>query len=150
MQQVANLVHNRFLIWSEVKTEAVLHYDDDVLAPLEDLEAGFNIWRSHRHQMVGFEPRVILCEGDDARIEAERAAEADNASGRAVDGLLPSIVGKVGGGMPQDCHYRFMLRHAYFDIVVSPVRRLCSCFRTRELNASGLDRLASCSLCRDS
>ncbi|ORY69442.1 glycosyl transferase family 64 domain-domain-containing protein [Leucosporidium creatinivorum] len=58
IQQSANLVHNRFLIWTEVKTEAVLHYDDDVLAPLEDLEAAFQLWRSRRDQIIGFEPRL--------------------------------------------------------------------------------------------
>ncbi|KAM0755306.1 nucleotide-diphospho-sugar transferase [Meredithblackwellia eburnea MCA 4105] len=59
-QQEANLVHNRFGIWPEVSTEAVLHYDDDLLAPIEHLEAAFQIWRSHPDQVVGFEPRVIV------------------------------------------------------------------------------------------
>lgn len=62
LQQEANLVHNRFGIWNEVSTEAVLHYDDDLVAPIEDLEAAFQIWRKHRDQVLGFEPRVVVCD----------------------------------------------------------------------------------------
>ncbi|KEI36118.1 glycosyltransferase family 64 protein [Mixia osmundae IAM 14324] len=61
VQQESNLVHNRFRVWQHVATDAVLHYDDDLIIPLADLEAGFRIWRRHRDQLLGFEPRVIDC-----------------------------------------------------------------------------------------
>ncbi|KEI39460.1 glycosyltransferase family 64 protein [Mixia osmundae IAM 14324] len=61
VQQESNLVHNRFKVWQHVVTDAVLHYDDDIIIPLADLEAGFRIWRRHRDQLLGFEPRVIDC-----------------------------------------------------------------------------------------
>ncbi|KAM0754820.1 nucleotide-diphospho-sugar transferase [Meredithblackwellia eburnea MCA 4105] len=97
IQQEANLVHNRFLIWPNITTEAVLHYDDDVIAPLEDLEAAFSLWKEHRDQILGFEPRVIVC--DSAEVDLE---------------LQPS----AGARIPKGCRYRFQLKQGVFDIVI--------------------------------
>ena len=60
-QQPDNYVHNRFRPWNEIRTDAVLQHDDDIIVPLVDLENAFKIWTRNRERMVGFEPRVINC-----------------------------------------------------------------------------------------
>jgi len=77
--QDANFVHNRFSIWPEIRTEAVLHYDDDILAPVEDLEEAFQIWRRHPDQILGFEPRVMNCHAGD-QILADRTKPSRSTS----------------------------------------------------------------------
>lgn len=115
-----------FLIWPEIETEAVLHYDDDVsspvlfasrssaedvsillqlLAPLADLEAAFQLWQSHRNQILGFEPRVVHCDGDGEHLPAGAAA-------------VPAT-GALSGEIPAGCKYKFKLPDGHFDIVVS-------------------------------
>ena len=58
LQQKENEMQNRLLIASHLETDAVLHYDDDVLVDISDLELGFRVWRRHRADLVGFQPRV--------------------------------------------------------------------------------------------
>lgn len=58
LPQNQNDVQARLLIASEISTEAVLHHDDDALIRLEDMKLAFKVWKRHRDQIVGFEPRV--------------------------------------------------------------------------------------------
>lgn len=53
-----NDVQARLLIASEISTDAVLHHDDDVLIRLKDISLALRVWKRHRDQIVGFEPRV--------------------------------------------------------------------------------------------
>eukprot|EP01137_Pigoraptor_chileana_P023685 Opistho-2@90398 len=61
LPQTHNYVHNRFAVWDEVTTDAVLQHDDDILIPLHEMEDGFKIWRKHSDQLLGFQPRVVRC-----------------------------------------------------------------------------------------
>lgn len=87
-----------------------------MLAPLDDLEAAFQLWRSRRDQILGFEPRVIHCDGDE-----ERRANARDI-GRVLDAQagLPNVVpaGGLESKIPEGCQYKFKLPNGFFDIVV--------------------------------
>ena len=88
----------------------LLNDSPQLLAPLEDLEAAFSIWRQHRDQVLGFEPRVIVCDGDE-----DRSEEPSTGIG------LPLLGYGIGGEVeerPTGCKYRFMLSGGHFDVVV--------------------------------
>ncbi|KAK9466596.1 glycosyl transferase family 64 domain-containing protein [Lipomyces arxii] len=51
-------VNNKFNPINELRTAAVLISDDDVWAPIEDLDLAFESWRRQPDALVGFAPRV--------------------------------------------------------------------------------------------
>ena len=71
---------------------SVLHHDDDVIVPLQDLEAAFSIWLRNKDRFLGFEPRVIAC--DETKHKSS---------------------GKTG---QHECQYRFKLTQGYFDLII--------------------------------
>ena len=84
-----------------------------LLAPLEDLEAAFQIWRRHQDQILGFEPRVIVCDDEDE--EDETSADTDGAQ------HLPIVISRDISTHPAKltgCQYRFKLSDGYLDVVV--------------------------------
>ncbi|PAA67670.1 hypothetical protein BOX15_Mlig033285g2 [Macrostomum lignano] len=52
-----NSLNNRFLPWSQIRTEAVLSLDDDVYMRQDELVLAFRVWREHRDRIVGFPAR---------------------------------------------------------------------------------------------
>lgn len=52
-------VNKRFLNGTNIKTEAILSIDDDILMSRKNLDFGYQIWKSHQKQIVGFEKRNI-------------------------------------------------------------------------------------------
>ncbi|KAM0751235.1 nucleotide-diphospho-sugar transferase [Meredithblackwellia eburnea MCA 4105] len=130
IQQEANLVHNRFLIWPNISTEAVLHYDDDVIAPLEDLEAAFSLWKGHRDQILGFEPRVIVCDVAEVEVELQPAA----GSARKI---------------PKGCRYRFQLKQGVFDIVIGKLFFVAKSFMQVYTETPELMELSTDAPCED-
>ena len=86
--QSHNFVHNRFSPWPNITTDAVLQYDDDVLAPLIDLENAFKLWTLHRDRMLGFEPRVVRCEDPTDSVTCTYGFQLQ-------DGLFDLVIGKL-------------------------------------------------------
>lgn len=72
------------------------------MVPLADIEAAFNLWRRQRDDIVGFEPRVIACDGDNERLHHSSQLVMHNA-----------------GEIPANCNYKFKLTNGYYDVVVS-------------------------------
>ncbi|EHB02166.1 Exostosin-like 2 [Heterocephalus glaber] len=56
-QQIANRMRNRFQVFPELETNAVLMVDDDMLISGQDLEFAFSVWQQFPDQIVGFIPR---------------------------------------------------------------------------------------------
>eukprot|EP00732_Lithocolla_globosa_P003037 Lithocolla_globosa_v1_NODE_2242_length_2092_cov_7.866961.p1 type:complete len:614 gc:universal NODE_2242_length_2092_cov_7.866961:32-1873(+) len=55
-----NMVQNRFLLWNEIRTEAVFLHDDDTLVALEDVKTAFLAWKMFPDRVIGFESRTIV------------------------------------------------------------------------------------------
>ncbi|KAG0584851.1 hypothetical protein KC19_3G239300 [Ceratodon purpureus] len=51
-------LNNRFKPLDDLRTDAILSIDDDVLVPCSTLETAFSVWTSAPHSMVGFVPRM--------------------------------------------------------------------------------------------
>lgn len=51
-------LNNRFKPLKDLRTDAILSIDDDVLVPCSTLEAAFSVWTSAPYSMVGFVPRM--------------------------------------------------------------------------------------------
>jgi lipopolysaccharide biosynthesis glycosyltransferase len=60
-----NFVDNRFKVWREIRTEAVLHHDDDIFISKDQFEPAFRLWLENKDQLLGFEPRRIHCSAAD-------------------------------------------------------------------------------------
>ncbi|KAK4699526.1 hypothetical protein P7C70_g6735, partial [Phenoliferia sp. Uapishka_3] len=149
-QQVENLVSNRFLVWPNITTEAVLHYDDDLLAPLEDLEAAFQIWRTHQEQVVGFEPRVIVCDEEEEEEEDEEATQ-----GAVEMAKLPII---ISGEEPErqgrkvkltGCQYRFKLPDGFLDVIIGKLFFVSRTFMKAYFENAPLLELSNNAPCED-
>ena len=55
----ANVLSNRFLPFSEIKTECILSMDDDiVMLTADELEFGYQVWREFPDRIVGFPSRT--------------------------------------------------------------------------------------------
>lgn len=80
-----------------------------LLANLSELAAAFQLWRHHRDQIVGFEPRVIVCDSDERQSGAVTAVATSPAPNLEL--FAPEL--ETG------CKYRFKLTRGYFDVVVS-------------------------------
>ena len=100
--QSDNFVHNRFSVWDQITTDAVLQHDDDILVPLDDLEYAFKLWTLHRDSILGFEPRVISCE------ELSDPATCSYTF-QLVDGVFDLIIGKLF--FVRNTYMRDFLRH---------------------------------------
>ncbi|KAL8281042.1 hypothetical protein RQP46_006721 [Phenoliferia psychrophenolica] len=140
-QQAENLVSNRFLVWPNVTTEAVLHYDDDLIAPLEDLEAAFQIWRRHQDQILGFEPRVIVCDPEDDEDETP----SDGAH-------LPIVMGselRKRSHKLTGCQYRFKLSSGYLDVVIGKLFFISRTFMRAYFQNAALLALSNSAPCED-
>jgi len=58
-------IQRRFLFPFEgINTKAVLHIDDDIIPECSGLMNGFQIWKLHPNQIVGFVPRLAYREAD--------------------------------------------------------------------------------------
>lgn len=55
-----NKLTNRYLPRSEIETDCVCLMDDDRIVQVEDMEFGFEVWKSNRHRIVGFEERSFI------------------------------------------------------------------------------------------
>ena len=51
-------LNNRFKPLDDLRTDAILSIDDDVLVPCSTLQTAFSVWTSAPHSMVGFVPRM--------------------------------------------------------------------------------------------
>jgi glucuronyl/N-acetylglucosaminyl transferase EXT2 len=51
-------LNNRFMPSTEIKTEAVLSVDDDLIIPCDVLAENLHVWRSFDKTLVGFSPRA--------------------------------------------------------------------------------------------
>jgi hypothetical protein len=51
-------LNNRFKPLDDLRTDAILSIDDDVLVPCSSLEIAFSVWTSAPLSMVGFVPRM--------------------------------------------------------------------------------------------
>ena len=71
IQTTANKLSNRFYPYSEIKTEAVLAIDDDiVMLTADEVEFAYQVWREFPDQIVGFPPRLHLLM-DNAKLKYE-------------------------------------------------------------------------------
>ena len=61
IQTSANKLSNRFFPYPDIKTEAVLAIDDDiVMLTTDEIEFGYQVWREFPDRLVGFPPRLHL------------------------------------------------------------------------------------------
>lgn len=72
------------------------------MVPLADLEAAFSIWKRQRDHVLGFEPRVIVFDGD--------SDQTGHGSG---------LITHNSGEAPVNCRYKFKLSNGFYDVVVS-------------------------------
>lgn len=58
IKAAANKLSNRFYPYQEIRTEAILSIDDDIsMLTVDELEFGFEVWKRHSDQLVGFPGR---------------------------------------------------------------------------------------------
>ncbi|XP_076806265.1 exostosin-2-like [Clavelina lepadiformis] len=61
IQTSQNKLSNRFFPYKEIKTEAVLSIDDDiVMLTTDEIEFGYQVWREFPDTLVGYPPRLHL------------------------------------------------------------------------------------------
>lgn len=53
-------VNRRFLDAADTKTNAILSIDDDIRMNPDDIEYGYQIWKKHSNQIVGYNKRFIV------------------------------------------------------------------------------------------
>ncbi|XP_056328245.1 exostosin-like 2 isoform X2 [Danio aesculapii] len=56
-EQSVNRMRNRLMMHPDVKTDAVLMLDDDILLSVPDISFAFSVWKQFPDQIVGFVPR---------------------------------------------------------------------------------------------
>ena len=66
----------------------VLHHDDDVMAPAQDILHALKLWKEHQGQMVGFEPRKILTYTEEDIVNSIYRFHLD-------DGTFDLVIGKL-------------------------------------------------------
>lgn len=62
-----NSLNHRFNMTSPVDTEGVFSTDDDLEISCADLRFGFETWRSSKHAMVGYSPRLVTQDPETGR-----------------------------------------------------------------------------------
>uniref|UniRef100_A0A1I7VFN5 Exostosin family protein n=1 Tax=Loa loa TaxID=7209 RepID=A0A1I7VFN5_LOALO len=56
-----NMLTNRFIVFSEITTDAVFSLDEDVVAVnVDEIEFGYQTWRENPDRLVGFLPRAVV------------------------------------------------------------------------------------------
>ncbi|KAL3993959.1 Glycosyl transferase 64 domain family protein [Acanthocheilonema viteae] len=56
-----NMLSNRFIMFSEITTDAVFTLDEDMIAVnVDEIEFGYQIWRENPDRLVGFLPRAAV------------------------------------------------------------------------------------------
>nr|CAB3244014.1 exostosin-2-like [Phallusia mammillata] len=73
IQTTSNKLSNRFFPYEEIKTEAVLAIDDDIIMlTADEIEFGYQVWREFPDRVVGFPPRLHIWTPDNKlRYESE-------------------------------------------------------------------------------
>ena len=57
----SNKLSNRFFPYEEIKTEAVMSIDDDiVMLTIDEIEFGYQVWKEFPDRIVGFPPRLHM------------------------------------------------------------------------------------------
>lgn len=54
-----NSLNNRFKPLSEMKTNAILSLDDDIIIPCDVIKKSLNIWKANSNVLVGYSPRMV-------------------------------------------------------------------------------------------
>ena len=69
----ANKLSNRFFPYADIKTEAVLSIDDDIIMlTADEIEFGYQVWREFPDRLVGFPPRLhVWTDGNKLKYESE-------------------------------------------------------------------------------
>jgi hypothetical protein len=62
--QVFDSLNNRFRPLADVRTQAVIIADDDIVLPFEDIEFSFSTWQTMPHVIVGSFARSYEADGD--------------------------------------------------------------------------------------
>ncbi|VDP15039.1 unnamed protein product [Onchocerca flexuosa] len=56
-----NMLSNRFIMFSEITTDAVFSFDEDIVTMnVDEIEFGYQTWRENPDRLVGFLPRVAV------------------------------------------------------------------------------------------
>uniref|UniRef100_A0A8R1XM52 Exostosin GT47 domain-containing protein n=1 Tax=Onchocerca volvulus TaxID=6282 RepID=A0A8R1XM52_ONCVO len=56
-----NMLSNRFIMFSEITTDAVFSFDEDIVTMnVEEIEFGYQTWRENPDRLVGFLPRFAV------------------------------------------------------------------------------------------
>lgn len=57
-------VNRRFLYPPDIKTKVILSLDDDILMKPNDIDYGYQVWKNHTNQIVGYTPKGITIIGN--------------------------------------------------------------------------------------
>ncbi|KAK9460207.1 glycosyl transferase family 64 domain-containing protein [Lipomyces oligophaga] len=117
LKQAFDSLNNRFNPVAEVRTGAVLISDDDVWAPIEDIELAFEAWRRQPDSLVGFAPRVDCLDPTD---EMMKYCWPNKLNPHRYSIMLTKL-------MFMDANFLFLWRCSLPDLILKYVDDLINC-----------------------